>query len=42
MVFPEGKTTVAGGESVYVEGDTVVVVSTRDDRVLELNDIFAV
>ena len=35
-----GKTDIPGGDSVFLRGDTVVVVSGRDDVILSLNDIF--
>lgn len=39
-IIHAGKTEIAGGDSVYLEGDTVVVVSAREDVILDLNDIF--
>ncbi len=39
-IIHEGATEIAGGDSFYSDGDTVVVVSVRDDVILDLNDIF--
>ena len=35
-----GKTELPGGHSSFEEGDTVIIVSGRDDVIMELNDIF--
>ncbi len=35
------KTEIAGGDSIFGEGDTIVLVTSRDEVLLELNDIFA-
>ncbi len=39
-IIHEGTTQIAGGDSSYADGDTVVVVSLREDVLLDFNDIF--
>lgn len=36
-----GKTEIPNGHSSFKQGDTLIVVSSRDDVLLDLNDIFA-
>ena len=39
-IFSHGKVDIPSGNSKFMEGDTVIVVTTADENVYDLNDIF--
>ena len=40
-IFHPGKVTIAGGSSVYAEGDSVIVISSESKNIQRFSDIFA-